>query len=80
MTAQGQSRGDNPIIRITQLGNTVGSGLYAFVDVGVNPSAKRNPSPVNFWSATSGVPNQGSMWKGYLWAMIKKARDLLVGG
>jgi hypothetical protein len=72
---QGQGGGDNPIIQITQLGNTVESGLYGFIDVGVNPTAKRNPSPVNYWTAGGGIPNDRSMWKGYPWT--KKIRELV---
>ena len=72
---QGQGGGDNPIVQITQLGNSVESGLYGFIDVGVNPTAKRTPSPVNYWGASGGVPNPSSMWKGYPWT--KKIRALL---
>lgn len=71
---QGQGGGDNPIIQIVQLGNTLENGLYGFIDVGVNPSAKRNPSAVNYWTANGGVANPSSMWKGYPWT--KKIRSV----
>ncbi|KAF2843050.1 aromatic compound dioxygenase [Patellaria atrata CBS 101060] len=72
---QGQGGGDNPVVQITQLGNTVESGLYGFIDVGVNPTARRNPSPVNFWTANGGMPNRASFWQGYPWT--KKIREVI---
>ena len=72
---QGQGGGDNPVVQITRLGNTIDSGLYGFIDVGVNPNARRNPSAVNWWTATGGIPNPSSMWKGYPWT--KKIREIV---
>lgn len=37
------------------------------IDVGVDPSARRNASPVNLWTAYGGVSNPGSPWTGYPW-------------
>lgn len=72
---QGQANGDNPILDITLLGSTAADGLHGVIDVGVDPTAVRNPSPVNMWTAKGGVPVAGSPWSGYPWS--KKIRKWL---
>lgn len=68
---QGKRGGDNPILQTTLLGSKVTDGLYGFIEVGVDPSARRNPQPVNTWTAKGGVPVPGSMWAGYPWNKIR---------
>ncbi|CAN9127403.1 unnamed protein product [Alternaria alternata] len=57
--------GDDPVMKISLIGKTIEDGLYATIDVGVNPKAKQNPQPVNMWTANGGVPVKGSPWAGY---------------
>lgn len=61
---QGQANQDNPIMQITMLGASVSDGLHGVIDVGVNPTARRTPTPVNKWTASGGVPAPGSKWGG----------------
>ncbi|TLS20922.1 uncharacterized protein PpBr36_10731 [Pyricularia pennisetigena] len=65
---QGQAGGDNPFIELTLLGGSVADGLHGVIDVGVDPSAKQDPKPVNFWTADGGKPVEGSPWLGYPWS------------
>jgi len=71
----GKAGGDNPLLQIKLLGATVEEGIYAFIDVGVNPKSAQKPSPVNMWGPNGGVPVKGSPWAGYPWN--KKIRSLL---
>jgi hypothetical protein len=57
--------GDDPVMKISLIGKTIADGLYATIDVGVNPRARQNPRPVNMWTANGGVPVKGSPWTGY---------------
>jgi hypothetical protein len=57
--------GDDPVMKISLIGKTIEDGLYATIDVGVNPKAKQNPQPVNMWTSNGGVPVEGSPWTGY---------------
>ena len=57
--------GDDPLLKISLIGNKIEDGLYATIDVGVNPKAKQNPQPVNMWTAEGGKPVPGSPWTGY---------------
>jgi hypothetical protein len=57
--------GDDPVMKISLIGKTIEDGLYATIDVGVNPKAKQNPQPVNAWTPNGGVPVEGSPWAGY---------------
>jgi hypothetical protein len=34
--------GDDPVMKISLIGNTIENGLYATIDVGVNPGARQN--------------------------------------
>lgn len=61
----GKQGGDDPVMKISLIGNKVEDGLYATIDVGVNPKAKRNPQPVNLWTPAGGVPAPNSPWTGY---------------
>lgn len=61
----GTQGGDNPVLKISLLGTTIADGLYATIDVGVNPRARQNPQPVNKWTEGGGVPVPGSPWTGY---------------
>jgi hypothetical protein len=67
--------GDNPELQITKIGSDWSAGIYASIDVGVNPAAKQNPKPVNAWTANGGVPVPGSPWAGYPW--YKRAVEAL---
>jgi hypothetical protein len=71
----GKAGGDNPILQINLLGSSIQDGIYAYIDVGVNPKAAQKPSPVNIWGPNGGVPNKGSNWAGYPWT--KKIRSTL---
>ena len=64
---QGKQGGDNPVLQINLLTSKIEDGIYAFIDVGVNPKANRRPSPVNMWGPNGGVPVKGSPWAGYPW-------------
>jgi len=64
---QGKGGGDNPLLQISLLGSKIEDGIYASIDVGVNPAAKRTPNPVNQWTAKGGVAIKGSPWAGYPW-------------
>lgn len=66
---QGQAGGDNPFIELTLLGGSMADGLHGVIDVGVDPSAKQEPKPVNFWTADGGKPVEGSPWAGYPWTV-----------
>ena len=57
--------GDDLVLKISLIGNKIGEGLYATIDVGVNPKAKQSPQPVGFWTKKGGVPVPGSPWTGY---------------
>ncbi|ORY13960.1 Intradiol ring-cleavage dioxygenase [Clohesyomyces aquaticus] len=61
----GKQGGDDPTLHISLIGKTVADGLYATIDVGVNPKAKQNPQPVNMWTSGGGIPVPGSPWTGY---------------
>ena len=63
--AMGKQGGDDPVLKISLIGKTIEDGLYATIDVGVNPKAKQNPQPVNKWTAAGGVAIPGSPWAGY---------------
>lgn len=61
----GKQGGDDPVMKISLIGNKIEDGLYAYIDVGVNPKAKQNPQPVNMWTAEGGKPVPNSPWAGY---------------
>jgi hypothetical protein len=61
----GKQGGDDPVMKISLIGAKIEDGLYATIDVGVNPKAKQNPQPVNFWTEKGGIPVPGSPWTGY---------------
>jgi hypothetical protein len=61
----GKQGGDDPVMKISLIGKTIADGLYATIDVGVNPRAKQNPQPVNMWTPQGGKPVPGSPWTGY---------------
>jgi hypothetical protein len=63
--AMGKQGGDDPIMKISLIGNKIEDGLYATIDVGVNPKARQNPQPVNKWTSEGGKPVPGSPWTGY---------------
>jgi hypothetical protein len=65
--AAGKGNGDNPLLQISLLGSKIEDGIYAYIDVGVNPSAIQTPKPVNMWGPKGGVPVAGSPWAGYPW-------------
>ncbi|EPE31970.1 Aromatic compound dioxygenase [Glarea lozoyensis ATCC 20868] len=71
----GKAGGDDPLLQIKMLGSSIEDGIYAYIDVGVNPKVAQKPSPVNIWGPNGGVPNKGSMWAGYPWT--KKIRSTL---
>ncbi|KAF2010500.1 protocatechuate dioxygenase [Aaosphaeria arxii CBS 175.79] len=61
----GKQGGDDPFMKVSLIGSKIEDGLYAYVDVGVNPKATRKPDPVNFWTDKGGIPVPGSGWAGY---------------
>lgn len=61
----GKQGGDDPVLKISLIGSKIEDGLYATIDVGVNPKAKQNPQPVNMWTSSGGIPVPGSPWAGY---------------
>ncbi|KAF2276585.1 aromatic compound dioxygenase, partial [Westerdykella ornata] len=61
----GKQGGDDPVLKISLIGKTIADGLYATIDVGVNPKARQNPQPVNFWTEKGGIPVPNSPWTGY---------------
>ncbi|KAF2247482.1 aromatic compound dioxygenase [Trematosphaeria pertusa] len=61
----GKQGGDDPVLKISLIGSTIEDGLYATIDVGVNPKARQNPQPVNMWTAQGGKPVPNSPWTGY---------------
>ena len=61
----GKQGGDDPVMHISLIGKTIADGLYATIDVGVNPKAKQSPQPVNLWTTSGGVPAPNSPWTGY---------------
>jgi hypothetical protein len=61
----GKQGGDDPVMKISLIGNKIEDGLYATIDVGVNPKARRNPAPVNLWTSSGGKPYPNSPWTGY---------------
>ncbi|USP76272.1 aromatic compound dioxygenase [Curvularia clavata] len=63
--------GDVPLMQVSLIGNEIKDGLYATIDVGVNPLAVQKPSPVNYWTSHGGVPNPGSPYAG----MIKLGKE-----
>lgn len=63
--AMAKQGGDDPVMKISLIGKTIEDGLYATIDVGVNPKARQNPQPVNMWTSSGGKPVPGSPWAGY---------------
>jgi len=63
--AMGKQGGDDPTLKISLIGTTIADGLFATIDVGVNPKARQNPQPVNSWTASGGVAVPNSPWTGY---------------
>jgi hypothetical protein len=61
----GKQGGDDPVLKISLIGTKIEDGLYATIDVGVNPRARQNPQPVNTWTAEGGKPIPNSPWAGY---------------
>ncbi|PSN60674.1 aromatic compound dioxygenase [Corynespora cassiicola Philippines] len=61
----GKQGGDDPVMKISLIGSKIEDGLYATIDVGVNPRARQNPQAVNKWTASGGVPVPNSPWAGY---------------
>ncbi|KAF9732820.1 hypothetical protein PMIN06_010592 [Paraphaeosphaeria minitans] len=61
----GKQGGDDPVMKISLIGSKIEDGLYATIDVGVNPKARRNPAPVNMWTTSGGKPYPNSPWTGY---------------
>ena len=61
----GKQGGDDPVLKISLIGSKIEDGLYATIDIGVNPKAKQNPQPVNMWTANGGVAVPNSPWTGY---------------
>jgi hypothetical protein len=61
----GKQGGDDPVMKISLIGKTIEDGLYATIDIGVNPNAKQNPQPVNVWTTDGGKPVPNSPWTGY---------------
>lgn len=57
--------GDDPVIKATLLGEKIEDGLYAYIEVGINPKAVQEPKPVNFWTGTEAIPVPDSPWAGY---------------
>jgi protocatechuate 3,4-dioxygenase beta subunit len=57
--------GDDPTLKINLIGKTIADGLYAYIDVGVNPKANQKPQPVNMWTEKGGVSIPSSPWTGY---------------
>jgi hypothetical protein len=52
-------------MKISLIGKTIADGLYATIDIGVNPNARVNVAAVNTWTADGGKPIPGSPWAGY---------------
>ncbi|KAF1978816.1 aromatic compound dioxygenase [Bimuria novae-zelandiae CBS 107.79] len=63
--AMGSQGGDDPTLKISLIGDKIEDGLYATIDVGVNPKARQNPVPVNMWTSSGGKPYPNSPWTGY---------------
>ncbi|KAF2186445.1 aromatic compound dioxygenase [Zopfia rhizophila CBS 207.26] len=61
----GKQGGDDPVLKISRIGSKVEDGLYATIDVGVNPKARQNPQPVNMWTDKGGIAIPNSPWAGY---------------
>ncbi|KAL5119385.1 hypothetical protein ACEQ8H_002654 [Pleosporales sp. CAS-2024a] len=61
----GHMGGDDPVMKISLIGNTIADGLYATIDVGVNPRAVIHPEAVNVWTADGGKPIPDSPWAGW---------------
>lgn len=61
----GKQGGDDPVLKISLIGSKIEDGLYASIDIGVNPKAKKNPVPVNMWTSSGGKPYPNSPWTGY---------------
>jgi hypothetical protein len=57
--------GDDPLLKISLIGNTIEDGLYATMDVGVNPKAVQNPKAGYAWTESGGVVLEDSPWAGY---------------
>jgi hypothetical protein len=57
--------GDDPYMKISLIGDKIEDGLYATIDVGVNPKAYRGPAPVNMWTEHGTEPLEDSPWTGY---------------
>jgi protocatechuate 3,4-dioxygenase beta subunit len=72
---QAKGNGDDPIVKIVLLGNTVEEGVYGWIDVGVRPTQKYSPKAVNKWTAKGGVPIAGSPWAGYPWTKKRDTKD-----
>ncbi|KAI8932424.1 hypothetical protein NX059_010610 [Plenodomus lindquistii] len=61
----GTQGGDDPVMKISLIGESIADGLYATIDVGVNPRAVQRVEAVNRWTEKGGVPVEGSPWAGY---------------
>ncbi|KAF2727546.1 aromatic compound dioxygenase [Polyplosphaeria fusca] len=61
----GKQGGDDPNLHISLIGSKIEDGLYAYIDIGVNPKANYKPQPVNMWTEKGGIPVPGSPWTGY---------------
>jgi hypothetical protein len=61
---QGKGNGDNPFLQFSALGPKVSDGIYAYIDVGINPKATQRPSPIAFWGPNGGIVNKASTWAG----------------
>ncbi|KAH7377399.1 Intradiol ring-cleavage dioxygenase [Pyrenochaeta sp. MPI-SDFR-AT-0127] len=61
----GKQGGDDPVMKASLIGNKIEDGIYATIDIGVNPRARQNPQPVNLWTANGGIPVPNSPWAGY---------------
>jgi hypothetical protein len=61
----GKQGGDDPVMKVSLIGKTIADGLYATIDVGVNPRTRQNPQPVNMWTPEGGKPVPNSPWAGY---------------
>ncbi|EMD95687.1 hypothetical protein COCC4DRAFT_123590 [Bipolaris maydis ATCC 48331] len=57
---------DDPFMKVSKIGKTYADGLYATIDVGVNPEAIQNwTSPVGRWTAEGTVPDPDSRYAGW---------------
>ncbi|EUC50687.1 hypothetical protein COCMIDRAFT_21989 [Bipolaris oryzae ATCC 44560] len=57
---------DDPIMEVVMIGKTLEDGLYATIDVGINPNAIQNwTSPVGKWTPEGTVLDPDSRWAGW---------------